>query len=106
MSEEKLNEISLRRGNDEDIRYCLGITMERQVTINNLRIMVQKKEHELQQARARIVRLEEVAKHARNVMSLLEEHGPGIVLHLMDTDDNSGQYLREALNNREGGSDG
>lgn len=39
----------------------------------------------------------EIAHWANEVMQLLEKHGPGIVPHLMDTDDNAGQFLRDAL---------
>ena len=34
---------------------------------------------------------------ASAVMSLLEKHGGGIVPHLLDTDDNPGEFLRAAL---------
>lgn len=44
-----------------------------------------------------ITRLKRVERHAREVMDALKKHGPGIVPHLMDTDDNSGEYLRRAL---------
>ena len=50
---------------------------------------------------AKFVRLKaanaELVEHAGKVMELLKEHGPSIVPHLMDTDDNAGQYLRDAL---------
>lgn len=36
-------------------------------------------------------------REARRVMDLLEEYGPSIVGHLLDTDDNAGQRLRELL---------
>lgn len=38
-----------------------------------------------------------VVDAAREVMAALEEHGGSIVPHLMDTDDNAGQRLRDAL---------
>ncbi len=38
-----------------------------------------------------------VDEHARAVMFMLREYGGRIVPHLMDTDDNAGQYLRRAL---------
>jgi ribosomal protein L37AE/L43A len=38
-----------------------------------------------------------LALAAQQVMTLLEEHGSGIVGHLLDTDDNAGQRLREAV---------
>lgn len=38
-----------------------------------------------------------IAVLAGNVMATLATHGPGIVGHLLDTDDNDGQRLREAL---------
>jgi hypothetical protein len=41
--------------------------------------------------------LREVARQARFVMAALEDHGASIVPHLLDTDDNAGQYLRDAL---------
>jgi hypothetical protein len=44
-----------------------------------------------------IGRLHRVEQHARAVMGLLEKHGPSIVPHLLDTDDNPGQRLREAM---------
>lgn len=36
-------------------------------------------------------------KNAKEVMAALEEHGASIVPHLLDTDDNAGQRLREAI---------
>ena len=39
----------------------------------------------------------EVARNAQTVMELLDQHGAGIVGHLLDTDDNAGQRLRSAL---------
>jgi hypothetical protein len=39
---------------------------------------------------------------AKKVMTALEKHGGSIVPHLMDTDDNAGQELREALAKAEG----
>jgi hypothetical protein len=42
-----------------------------------------------------IKRLREIEKAARRVMELLEKHGPGIVPHLMDCDENVGQELRD-----------
>ena len=44
-----------------------------------------------------VAALREVAEHAATVMRYLEEDGASIVAHLMDTDDNPGQRLREAL---------
>ena len=40
-------------------------------------------------------------KYAKAVMQTLEEHGPSIVPHLMDTDDNDGERLRQAITNAE-----
>jgi len=45
----------------------------------------------------RMRRLETVAKHARPVMNDLTEYGPSIVPHLLDTDQNDGEFLRQAL---------
>lgn len=42
-------------------------------------------------------RVEPVLIHATRVMALLKEHGPSIVPHLLDSDDNEGEYLRQAL---------
>ncbi len=39
----------------------------------------------------------EIAIQATRVMNALEEYGAGIVPHLMDTDENCGQKLREAI---------
>lgn len=39
----------------------------------------------------------ELAEAAASVMQHLERHGPSIVPHLMDTDENAGQRLRAAL---------
>jgi hypothetical protein len=62
-------------------------------------ITLRKSEDEL---RADYVRL---ATSAKRVMDMLEEHGPSVVPHLIDTDDNPGQFLREdisqALSNTE-----
>ncbi|UTC28083.1 hypothetical protein GURKE_00510 [Brevundimonas phage vB_BpoS-Gurke] len=41
--------------------------------------------------------LTRIAREAMTVMSYLEKHGPSIVPHLMDSDDNPGQRLRDAL---------
>lgn len=38
-----------------------------------------------------------VLREAETVMRYLDEHGPGIVPHLIDTDDNPGQRLRDAI---------
>jgi len=38
-----------------------------------------------------------LAEAARDVMAYLEQHGPSIVPHLLDTDENPGERLREAL---------
>lgn len=46
---------------------------------------------------ADVDRLRQVERYAREVMDALAEHGPGIVGHLLDTDDNSGERLRRAL---------
>lgn len=39
---------------------------------------------------------------AKEVMSLLREYGPSIVPHLMDSDQNAGQRLRDAIAAAEG----
>lgn len=39
---------------------------------------------------------------AKEVMSLLRDHGPAIVPHLMDSDQNAGQRLRDAIARAEG----
>ena len=41
--------------------------------------------------------LTETALQASRVMEALEKYGAGIVPHLMDTDENCGQKLRETL---------
>lgn len=41
--------------------------------------------------------IDEMAGASSRVMNLLEKHGAGIVPHLLDTDENAGQFLREAL---------
>ncbi len=41
--------------------------------------------------------LEEIAINANEVMECLEEYGASIVPHLMDTDENSGERLRQLL---------
>ena len=41
--------------------------------------------------------LRSVARHASNVMALLEKHGPIIVPDLLDNGDNEGEFLRDAL---------
>lgn len=42
-------------------------------------------------------RLRRVERHAKEVMGLLDQYGASIVGHLLDNDDNSGEYLRRAL---------
>ena len=39
----------------------------------------------------------ELRKAAKEVMDSLAEYGPSIVPHLMDTDDNAGERLRQAI---------
>lgn len=39
----------------------------------------------------------ELLETASRVMAILEEHGPSIVPHLLDSDDNAGQRLRDAI---------
>jgi hypothetical protein len=53
--------------------------------------------HLLEVQKRQIAKLREVARWAGVVMADLEQHGPSIVPHLMDTDDNDGEYLRRAL---------
>lgn len=36
-------------------------------------------------------------KHSKKVMALLEEHGGSIVPHLIDDDENAGEFLRQAI---------
>ena len=48
----------------------------------------------IERMRADYLRL---ALKAKVVMEMLEEHGPKVVPHLIDTDDNPGQYLRNAI---------
>ena len=38
-----------------------------------------------------------LARLSASVMKILENHGPGIVPHLMDTDENDGERLRNVL---------
>jgi hypothetical protein len=45
----------------------------------------------------RVKRLEEALKLGKIVMDMLDEHGPSIVPHLLDTDENAGQRFRAAL---------
>lgn len=44
----------------------------------------------------------ELYTHAKWVMAMLEEHGPSIVPHLLDSDQNAGQRLRDAIAKAEG----
>ena len=44
----------------------------------------------------------ELLEAAKEVISLLEEHGGVIVPHLLDTDENAGQRLRDAIAKAEG----
>lgn len=46
--------------------------------------------------------LAEMTREAETVMRYLSEDGPGIVSHLLDTDDNPGQRLREAIERAKG----
>ncbi|WP_276200607.1 hypothetical protein [Chelatococcus sp. XZ-Ab1] len=41
--------------------------------------------------------MERAAKAAKEVMTLLDEHGASIVPHLLDSDENPGQRLRDAI---------
>ena len=67
-----------------EVLHRLGLTDE---TVSLMDADVQK----------RIVTLSDVATLAGSVMRHLEAYGPSIVPHLMDTDDNAGEYLRRAL---------
>jgi hypothetical protein len=51
----------------------------------------------LDEAQAKVKRLEEALRLGKIVMDMLEEHGPSIVPHLLDTDENAGQRFRDAL---------
>lgn len=42
-------------------------------------------------------KVDAVVRHGRKVMQLLEEYGGSIVPHLMDNDENAGEYFRESL---------
>lgn len=44
---------------------------------------------------------DELYKQAKQVMNMLEEYGGSIVPHLIDTDDNAGEFLRQAIANAE-----
>lgn len=44
----------------------------------------------------------DLLKAAKEVIGLLEKHGGSIVPHLMDTDENAGQRLRDAIAKAEG----
>jgi hypothetical protein len=46
--------------------------------------------------------LRAVEVSAREVMDLLEKHGPSIVPHLLDDDENAGERLRTALRETRG----
>lgn len=48
----------------------------------------------------------EIARHARTVMAYLQDDGPSVVPHLMDSDDNPGHRLRDALAMAESMGDG
>ena len=47
----------------------------------------------------------ELLRHAEAVMKQLEEHGGAIVPHLLDTDDNPGEFLRQAIYKAKTGAD-
>jgi hypothetical protein len=51
----------------------------------------------LEEAKRYIAKLEAVEIAARAVMAHLSKYGSSIVPHLIDTDDNDGEYLRRAL---------
>ena len=42
-------------------------------------------------------RIRQLAHRAETVMQMLDTHGPIIVPHLLDTDDNAGQFLRTEI---------
>jgi chromosome segregation ATPase len=56
---------------------------------------------DLAATRAELARVREAAQDVKwyggMVMEMLEEHGPSIVPHLIDTDDNAGEHFRDAL---------
>lgn len=53
--------------------------------------------HPLSLALVENEKLREVASAARAVMKTLAHHGPSVVPHLLDTDDNPGERCRQAL---------
>jgi hypothetical protein len=55
------------------------------------------------QANARLISsAPELLECAKAVMDMLKKHGPSIVPHLMDSDENAGQRLRDAIAKAEG----
>lgn len=72
----------------------------RVLTIPNpyaLRAHVDRLSAELAAERERRVKVEGALKLGKIVMDLLQKHGPSIVPHLLDTDENAGQRFRDAL---------
>lgn len=57
---------------------------------------------ELLALREEVGRLREALRLGKVVMDLLDKHGPSIVPHLLDTDENAGQRFRAALNQEPG----
>jgi hypothetical protein len=58
---------------------------------------------EEREANARLIAAApEIYEAAKQVMDMLKKHGPSIVPHLLDSDENAGQRLRDALKKAEG----
>ena len=83
-------------GQDDYTIWAPGATIAR-VPLRDVSINEQKANAEI------IVRAvnshAELLAAAKEVMDTLRDHGPGIVPHLMDTDQNCGERLRQAIIN-------
>lgn len=84
-------------------RYKAGIHRGEGRTFETVNIIADSPELALEIARKATV-ASKLTKAAKEVMGLLQKHGKEIVPHLLDTDENAGQRLRDAIAEAEGSS--
>lgn len=81
---------------EEDDRDSRGLINDISRQRSELETMLKEAER---RAEAAELQLRDIALKAQAVMECLGQHGPSIVPHLIDTDDNPGEYLRQAVRN-------
>lgn len=84
---------------EREARKKAEAELAREIWVANRRMIASEEAHlvRVEQIETELDQLREVAKHAKTVIEYLEEHSPGIISHLIDTDDSPVQLLRNAL---------